>query len=182
MAVIKLYVPDAEKERLKEAAALCGMSLSSYITDRIKPMRSGIIVSENDSTEKRNKSIYVRVSEDEYAKIKKLADGLNLSAYGRAAMLSNGKPIHISVSTDDITSFDRQISESLTHFQNVIEALAYRKVLQPQESEKMLSVLSEMRADLKEMSRYVRNNRKSIRNAGLRWLKSKYKKELEKSL
>ena len=179
MAIIKIYVSEEEKEKLREYARLSGQSLSSYIQSLLHPAHQlGYLPSENQKI-MRNKYVFVRVSDEEYAQIKKNAGCRSLSSYARSLLLSGGHPICITIRTDDIMELDENVSAHLRHFQNTIEALAYRKVLLPQETEKMLSILQDIRDDIKEVARTARNNRKSIRSAGLRWLKEKYRKETE---
>ena len=182
MKPVKIYLTERERGILKERAAKCELSVSAFVKDLLSDVwdEDESLFCEWKQETKRNRFIQIRVTTEEYERIRHLAGDGSLSSYARRSLLSGKTPISIFVATDDIVSFDFAVSEKLQHFQNVIEALAYRSVLQPQESEKLLSLLTEIRDEMKEMTHYARNNRQSIRNAGLRWLKKKYHNERKK--
>ena len=159
MAIVKVYMSETEKEILSSLALSFGLSLSQYVKHELGDIRpEDISIENNNSSSKRTISIRIRVTPEEYDLIKNKAAERPLSSYGRKMMLTGGHPVRISIYTDDITAFDLEVSEKLQHFQNVIDALAYRSVLQEQESEKLLSLLSEIRDDMKKMTHYVKNN------------------------
>ena len=184
MTPIKIYLTDAEKQALHETASESGLSISAFVRSYLEDLYQGdpILYAPLQKPGQRDRSIKLRVSDEEYTRIKTLAGEQSISHYARRLLLSNGHPINIAIETEDISDFASDISDQLQHFQNVLEALAYRSVLQPQETDRMLQVLMEIRDDIKEMTRIARNNRKSIRSAGLRWLKRQFKEQREELL
>ena len=179
MIPVKIYMTPEEKTRLEKQAHLNNMSLSAYIKSRITIDKDAMLLQGNNVYFARKKGFFVRISEEEYNRIKKNAADMTLASYARMALLSAGHPINIKIDTIDLTEFDWHISERLNHFQSMIEALAYRKTIQPQEEEKLLACMEEIRDEIKELTRQIKNNRNSIRNAGLRWLRYQYRKAKE---
>ena len=181
MTPVKIYLTETENQTLREAAAKYGQSISAFVKLHLKDIWQDdpAVYDDLPKTGRRNKSIKIHVSEEEYKRIKHLAGEIPVSQYARKLLLSGGHPISLTITTDDISAFDYEISERLMQFQNMIEALAYRSLLGQQESEKLLTTLSEIREDIKEITHYAKNNRKAIRSAGLRWLKRKYKEKTE---
>ena len=182
MTTIKIYVPEEEKKRLEDHAKEKGLSLSAYIKSQLHTDLNAAFALPQKESISRKRGIFIRTTDEEYNNIKKNAAGMTLASYARMALLSAGHPINIKITSNDLTEFDWKISEQLNHFQNMIEALAYRKTIQPQEEEKLLSCMQEVRNEIKELNRQIRNNRNSIRNAGLRWLKYQYRKAKEDSI
>ena len=179
MTPIKIYVTKEEKETLVELAELSGLSLSSYIKSRLQKRNSTIYIQTATINTSRKKGLYIRLSDEEYNKVKTLAGSMTLASYARTALLTAGHPVTITIATDDLTDFAWHISDRLTHIQSMVEALAYRKVLMPQETEKILSTIREIRDEIKALTKQIKNNRNSIRNAGLRWLKQQYRSKKE---
>ena len=180
MIPIKVYVNEDEKQRLTESAELAGMSLSAYVKCLLQKDIKPLNYQKSSSNILKSRVIYVRVTEDEYSTVKKNAGGMTLASYTRMVLLSAGQPVNINIATDDLTEFDWHLSEKLQHFQSMIEVLAYRRTLMPQESEKLLSAIEEIRKELHTLNKETINNRTVIRNAGLRWLRQQYTKSKEK--
>ena len=178
MTPIKIYVTQEEKKTLEEFAELSGLSLSSYVKSKLQKNNAPASIPAHTAGT-RKKVLYIRLSDEEYIKVKSYAGSMPLASYARMALLTGGHPIHITVATDDLTDFAWHMSDRLTRFQSMLEALAYRKVLMPQETQKLLSTIKEIRDEIKTLTRQIKNDRNSIRSAGLRWLKQQYKENRE---
>lgn len=179
MTPIKIYITPEEKQTLEELAELSGLSLSAYVKSRLQKNNAPVSIPVHTANTARKKILYIRLSDEEYIKVKSYAGSMTLASYARTALLTGGHPIYITVATDDLTDFSWHISDKLAHFQSMLEALAYRKMLMPQEKESLQSAMDEIRNEIKALTRQIRNNRSSIRNAGLRWLKQQYRQNRE---
>ena len=183
MTPVKIYLTESEKAQLKSAAKRSGLSVSSFVKAHLEDVWQNppVLIAKQRDFEPRSRCIKIRLTETECESIRQLAGNQSMSSYARKLLLSGGTPINISIRTDDITAFDLEISGKLQHFQNVIDAMTFREYLLPQEKEKILSILREIRGAMADMSREAKNNRKAIRNAGLRWIRQEYRKQKEPS-
>ena len=175
-----------EYEKLKKAAEKAGKSLPSFLKDTTlsslpEDDELGVLPEFKNPAARRDKDIYVSVSEEEHALIKALAGNRPMAAYVREAALSGKKTIHYDIYDEDILYLIREVEPKLTQILQGMKFLVAQNQLLPQQYEKWTQTIDELSENIREMRNQTMKNRQSIKASRLRELRRRSQAAIEKN-
>ena len=148
---------------------LCYGQIVPLLSDPLELSPEGRTGSKNSL--KLNRCVKVYFTDSEYQELLTASKGLPLSRFIRKEYLSRKEPVVISVYTDDISALAVKVSAYIEQLNNFIAALAIRRQLYEADYQKLIQITNDTQIALKEVATYTKNNRKSIRAAGVRILR-----------